>query len=120
MLVDLLDGHTPTSYRMTLLAGCSHLPLMDVGVAIRTLLANVGEHRFGVALGASDGLVHSPQRKSGLVVIKFRNIADGLPTAKRMAVLARDIQWPVGTSGAGVGIPLRDRCRQHEPNHEVN
>jgi hypothetical protein len=91
VLVNLLHRDLPPLYAMALFAGRSKLTLVDIGMAIGALLAYVCEYRLGVALRATDPLVHSAQRKSGLVVVELRNIADRLPSAQGVAVLAGNI-----------------------------
>lgn len=91
VLVNLLHRDLPSLYRVALFAGGAKLTLVDIGMAVGAFLAHVCEHRLGMALGATDPLVHAAQRKSGLVVIELRNIADRLPSAQGVAVLAGDV-----------------------------
>lgn len=114
VLVDLLYGDLPSLYGMALVAGRAKLPLVNIGMAVGALLAYVCEHRLGVTLGASDPLVHAAQRKSGLVVVEFRDVADRFPPAQGVTVLAGDVQGPVRASRPGVGWPLRGGRRRHE------
>jgi hypothetical protein len=47
--------------------------------------------------------VHAAQRISRLIMIKFGNRANGLPSGRRVAILTRQVQiavWTVRTSGA--------------------
>jgi hypothetical protein len=93
---------------------------MDVGVAVAAFLPHVGEHGFGVAVCAPDGLVHPSQREAGLVVIEFRDVANGLPSTQRVAVLAGNIEWTVGAARVCVRAPLRAAGGHHQPKYEVN
>lgn len=121
MLLDLLYGNMPALHRVTLLAGRAKLTLVNVSMAIRAFLANVGEHRFGMALGTSNTLVHAAQGKARLVVIELRNIADGLPSAHGVAVLAGNIQRAVRAPRAARGGTSASRlCGQHEPKDNLN
>ncbi len=88
VLLDLLYRHLPSLHRMALLTRRPKLPLVNVSVAVGAFLANISEYRFGVALSAGHALVHSTQRKAGLIVVEFRDGADGLPPAHGVAVLA--------------------------------
>jgi len=49
-----------------------------------------------MALNTLNFLVHPAQRIAGLVVVKFRDGTDGLPTGGGVAILARNVDWPVG------------------------
>jgi hypothetical protein len=57
-------------------------------VAIRTILAHVGENWLYVAEGAGHLFVHAAEGVFRFVVIEFRNGADGPPTRGRVTVLA--------------------------------
>ena len=56
------------------------LAAVDVGMAIRTFLPHIRKNEFHMALGALHLFVHAAQRVAGLVVVKFRDASDGLPT----------------------------------------
>ena len=103
VILNLLNGIVPTDNRVALRAVCAHFPLVNVGVAILTILAHVCEYRFYVALRALNFLVHPAQRIPCLVVIKFRDGADGAPASSGVAVLAGDGKRSVGTTS---GLPL--------------
>ena len=90
VLVDLLDGYIPALHGMALFAVSAHLALVDIRVAIRALSADISKDRFGVALSTGHAFVHAAQRILRGVVIKLRDRADRLPTAQRVAILARD------------------------------
>lgn len=113
VLVDLLHRDLPSLDRVALFAGRAKLTLVDIGMAIGAFLSHVREHRLGVTLGATDPLMHAAQRKSGLAVVELRNIADRLPSAQGMAVLAGDVQRTVRALRAGVACPLRRSWRRH-------
>jgi len=49
-------------------------------MTIRTFLSHIRKNEFHMALGALHIFVHAAERVAGLVVIKFRDAADGLPT----------------------------------------
>lgn len=98
VLADGLDLHVPAQHRVALLAISPELAAMKVGVAIRTLRADVAEYGFGVAINAFHLRVHSSQRVARLVVIEFRHCADGLPARQRVAILAWHRQRTVGAA----------------------
>src|SRR5258708_35446383 len=104
VIFNLLNGIVPTENRVALRAVGAHFPLVNVGVAILTILAHVCEYRFYVALRALDFLVHPAQRIPCFVVIKFRDGADGAPASSGVAVLAGDGKRSVRTTS---GLPLR-------------
>lgn len=104
MLLNLLDGDPPSFHCVALLTGGAELALVDVGMTIRALQPDVAEDRFSVTFHAGDILVHAAQRIACLIVIEFRDASNRLPTAKRMAVLAGNIQSAMGASGVGVRL----------------
>ena len=88
----------PAVDAVALLALRSHLAAVNVGMAIGALVAHVGKHRIGMALLAGNVLVQAAQRVPRLVVIEFRHFADRLPAAKRVAVLAGNVELAVGAA----------------------
>ncbi len=116
VILNLLNGIVPTENRVALRAVRAHFPLVNIGVAILTILAHVCEYRFYVALRALNFLMHAAERISCFIVIKFRDGADGAPASSGVAVLAGDGQRSVRTAR---GLPLRcgygsARCRPRE------
>ena len=107
---NLLDRDLPASNRVALFAVRAQLALVNVRVAVLASLSNAGENRLDVALRASHGLVHAAQRIARPVVIEFRNCADRLPGARRMAVLAGHVQWSVGAVRAARSL---SPCTSH-------
>jgi len=73
----------------------AELATVDIGMAIRALLSDIRENEFHMALGALHIFVHAAQRVAGLVVVKFRNTADGLPTEGSVAVFAGNVECAV-------------------------
>lgn len=106
VLVDLLRRNLPSLYAVTLLAVRSELPFVDVSMAICALAAHIGKHRFNVALGTGDLLMHPAQRVASLAMVEFGCVPDGLPPTEGVAVLARDIERAVRAAGVGVGLRL--------------
>ena len=114
VIFDLLNGIVPTENRVALRTVRAHFPLVNIGVAILTVLAHVREYRFYVALRALNFLMHAAERISCFIVIKFRNGADGAPASSGVAVLAGNGERSVRTTR---GLPLwhgSARCRTRE------
>lgn len=95
MLVDLLNLNLPASDGMAGLAGRAHLTLVNVGMAVGALVADVAEYHLRVASRAGDAFMQAAQRIASLIVVKLRNCANRLPTVHRVAVLAGEIQIAV-------------------------
>ena len=51
-----------------------------------------------MTLNALNSLVHAAEGIAGLIVVKFGDAADGLPTGGGMAILARNVKWSVGVA----------------------
>jgi len=108
VIFHLLCCNIPALHRVALRAIRAHLPLVNVRVALFAILADIGKHRLDVALVALHFFMQAPQRVIRLVVIEFRNRANGLPARGRVTVLARNRQWAVRTFGVA---PLAGRKR---------
>ena len=109
MILNLLYGIVPTENRVALRAVRAHFALVNIGVAILTVLAHVCEYRLYVALRALNSLVHAAQWILCFVVIKFRDGANGAPARGGVAVLAGNGERSVRTAR---GFPLR-RGKSH-------
>jgi hypothetical protein len=92
MLFCALGYQAPTLYRVTLFTARTHLPAMNVGMAIGAIRPHIREDWLGVALGTGNTLVLAAQRIFGCIVIEFRNRSNGLPSHRSVAVLARNTQ----------------------------
>jgi len=108
VILDLLDGIVPTKNGVALRAVRAHFALVNIGVAILTILANIREYRFYVALRALNFLMHAAQWVVRFIVIEFRNGTDGAPTRGGVAVFAGNGEGSVRTAS---GLPLRCGCR---------
>jgi len=119
MILDLLHRHLPSSYRVALLAASAKLAFVDVGMAISTFPSHITKDRLDVTRGASHLLVQTTQRESRLVMVKLGNATDGFPSAKRMTILACDIQRSVWAASVGIRLRLiadykeRQQRRRH-------
>jgi len=89
---------------MALRAIRAHLPLVNVRVALFTILAHICEHRLEVALRALNFLVHLAQRIAGLVVIEFRNRTNGAPARSGLW------QFSQGMASGPCGLRVVTRC----------
>src|SRR5467141_5200183 len=104
VILNFLNGIVPTENRVALRAVRAHFPLVNIGVAILTILAHVCEYWFYVALRALNFFVHASQRIPRSVVIKFRDGANGAPASRGVAVLAGNGKCSVRATS---GLPLR-------------
>ena len=104
VLLDRLDRNLPAENGMALGAVLAELCAVNVSVAIRAVLSNVGENRLGVTTGAGYFFMHAAKRIARGVVIEFRNGANGGPACARVAIFTGDVQRTVRTSA---GLPLR-------------
>lgn len=106
----MLDGNIPTLDRVALRAIHTHLPLVNIGVAILAILAHIGEYRFDMALRTIHFFVHAAEGILGLVVIELWNRTDGTPTRSRMAVFARNRERSMRTA-CRVPLSSGNGCR---------
>src|SRR5258706_5965788 len=104
VILNLLNGIVPTKNGVAPRAVRAHFPLVNVGVAILTILAHICENRFYVALRALNFLVHAAQWITRFVVIEFRDGADGTPACGGVAGLAGNGKRSGRTTN---GLPLR-------------
>ena len=104
VILNLLNGIVPTENRVALRAVRAHFPLVNVGVAVLAILADVGKDWLGVALHALHFFVHAAKRIFGVVVIEFRHGLDRTPTRSGVTVLAWNRERPVRTLAS---LPLR-------------
>ena len=107
MLVDLLHRNLPTLHAVTLLTIRTELALMNVSVAIRALVAHIRKYRLDVALRAGHSLMQPPQWIASLVMVELGYVADRLPSAQGMAVLAGNIKGAVRTTAVRISLRLR-------------
>lgn len=100
VILDLLHGNVPPLNGVTLGAIGTHLPAVNVLVAIHAILAHVGENRLHVTLHTRNLFMHSAQRIFCFVVIKFGNGPDGAPARRGVTVFTRNGQGAVRTLSA--------------------
>ena len=129
MLLDGLHGNLPAKHRMALRAVLAKLRAVNVSMALRAVLPNVGEDGFGVASRAGNFFVHAAKRIASAVVVEFRKGADRSPACVGMAIFAGDGQRSVRTSarlslsdrGQGNGKRANyQRQPMDEPHHSRN
>ena len=114
MVLYLLHRYLPSLDRVALFASGTKLTLVNIGMAVGTLRAHVAEHQLRVARHARHFLVHAAQGIFRLVVIKLGHAADRLPSTKRVAVLAWNIQRPVWTSRSLAPLVRRHTRGTHQ------
>lgn len=85
-----LYGDIPTFDRVASFAIGAELRAVNIRMAVRTFLTHIRENQFDVALRARHFFMHAAERVARLVVLKFRDTANGLPTQGGMAVFARN------------------------------
>ena len=125
VILNLLNGIVPTKNGVTLRAIRAHLALVNIGVAILTILPHIREYRFYVALYALHSLVHAAQRIVRFVVIEFGDRANGAPARSGVAVLARNRERSVRTTSAAL-LTVRKRSarrrprQKHQPQYGLN
>ena len=100
VILNLLNGIVPTKNGVAPRAVRAHFPLVNIGVAILTILPHIREYRLYVALRALHFLVHAAQRIVRSVVIEFGDRANGAPARSSVAVLARNRERSVRTTSA--------------------
>ena len=125
VILNLLNGIVPTKNRVTLRAIRAHLALVNIGMAILTILPHIREYRFYVALRALHFLVHAAQRIVRFGVIEFGDRANGAPARSGVTVLARNRERSVRTTRAALlTIRKRSACRRprqkQQPQHDLN
>ena len=103
---------------MALLAIRSQLPPVNIRMTVLASLSHVREYGFHVTLNAGHGLVHATQRVSRLIVVEFRNGADGSPSICRVAVLTRHVQITVRTVRAGGGLRASRESGEPYKHHD--
>lgn len=54
VLLDILDRYLPALHGMALIAIGSHLPTMNISVALGALVSYIGKNELAVALRAAD------------------------------------------------------------------
>ncbi len=99
MLLHRLTRDVPALDGVTGLAVGAHLAAVNIRMTVRAFRSHVGEHKLDVTRTAVHLLMHAAQRKTRAVVIKFGNIADGLPTGVCMAIFARHLERAVRVAG---------------------
>jgi len=103
--------NTPSANRVTLLAGTPHLPAVEIGVAIGTLLPDTGKNRFGVALPTFHACMHPAEREKSLGMFEIGEGAHRPITGRSVAVAAGNFQRSVRAGHSSLfGFRAR-RCR---------
>ncbi len=95
MVLYLLNCNLPSAYCVASFAAGAELSFMNVRVAVCTLASHIAEYKLGMARRTTDSYVHAAQWKFRLIVIEFRNAADGLPSTESVAVLTGNVERAV-------------------------
>jgi len=103
-----LQDDAPAFYRMAFFAIRSHLPAVQIGMAIGAVHTRVRKHRLRMTLRATHTQVLSTQGILRFVVVEFRKRSNRLPAHRRVAVLAGNAQISMGASGDGGAARLTD------------
>jgi hypothetical protein len=91
----------------------THLTAMNIGVAVRAILADVGEYRPEVALRAVKFFVHAAKRISCGVVVEFRHAANGRPACAGVTVFTRNGKGTMRTPGwLSFGSSRKGACKR--------
>ena len=90
VFLDLVDGNLPAGNRVTLCAIGAELPQVNVRMAIRAVLPDIGEDRLRMTFNASYFFVLSTQRISGFVVVELKHGAYWTPRRCGVTVFARN------------------------------
>jgi hypothetical protein len=114
VLFDRLNRDIPTERGVALCAVGAHLTAMNIGVAVRAILADVGEHRPEVAGRAVKFFVHAAKWISRGVVVEFRDGANRRPACAGVTVLTRNGKGAMRTPGR---LPLGS-SRKGESQHK--
>lgn len=88
VLLHSLRDEVPSLHCVAVLTICTHLPPVDVCMAVGAMRSHIREDHFGVALRATHAFVKTAQRILGFVVIKLGDRPDRLPSHRGMTVLA--------------------------------
>ena len=95
MLIDVVDRNLPAIDSMAEIALRAVFSAVQVGVTILALPADVGEHGIDMTLLAEHLGVQAAQGIARFVVIELGTLANGHPSHRRMAILARGLQRAV-------------------------
>jgi hypothetical protein len=103
VLLNGLHGNLPAEDRVALRAVGAELGAMNVSVAFRAVLSNIGKDGLDVATRTGHFFVHAAERIPRRVMIEFRDGADRGPAGIRVAIFAGSVERAVRTSA---GLPL--------------
>jgi hypothetical protein len=107
MILNGLHRHVPAVHRVALGTIGAELTAMNIRVAVRAVLADIGEDWLEVALRAVNFFVHSAKRISRGVVVEFWDRPNRGPARARVTVFAGYCQ---GSMRTPAGLLLCIRC----------
>lgn len=98
---NVLEKDLPAAHRVAPSAVRSELSLVNIGVTVGALRSDICENQTHMTPRTGDLRVQAAQGKMRFVVIELHHVSKGLPSCKRVAVLAWDVQSPMRTAGRG-------------------
>ena len=112
-----LQNEVPALHGMALFAVGAHLAPMNICMAIRAVLPDIGEYRLRMAFNTSNFFVLPTQRIGGFVVVELQHAAYRTPRRCGVTVFARNRQRSVRTANISL---LSGKCRdeQKQPKNE--
>ena len=123
VLLNRRNGHVPAANGVAALTIRPELPAVQIRVTLRALRRSSREYQVRMTTPATDGMMQTQQRKTGLpVMIEFQLAADGFPCRSAMAILATGVELAVGirlTAADGVlrncrSAPQRSAQKTHD------
>ena len=117
VILNGLHRNIPTAHRVALGTIGAELTAMNIRVAVRAVLADIGEDGPDMAFRAINFFVHSAKRISRGVVVEFWDRANRGPARARVTILAGYRKGSVRTP-AGLLLCIRrtdeSKCQQKE------
>lgn len=99
--IEVIGSHqrhrSPSNRYMTQLAIRAELPVMNIGVATKTVLRHIRENRLRMTLFTSNFRVHTRQRIVRFIVIELGDSEERLPTCVAVATFAWHIELSMRT-----------------------
>lgn len=92
------DGDIPSLHCMAALATGTHLPAMDIGMAVGAAGPGIGKDRLGMTAHARHILVPADQGITGAIMVKLGHRPYRFPADRGVAVLAGNIQISMRTA----------------------
>jgi hypothetical protein len=110
--IDVVNRNLPPISVVAQLAFSTVFPPMKIRVAVLALVRYAFEVQIAVAVAARDFRMPSAQREIGLTMTEFGLPSNRLPANCRVAVLARNVEFPVRATASHGGVGALGR-REH-------